>query len=355
MKVLIGEISSYKAIAVCRYIAVFYPDIEIVTYDYKPFTKYIRTKFSKKHFVLQRENGISALAALVESEKIDFLIPVMSSEIENILENRQLFGKTVDYMGSIESYRKLHYKDKLMELAKSLGVRIPRQYKNINEAVCPFIIKPVNSSSAAGVKYFFNDEQKKKIKELKTEGSVIQEFIDGFGAGYSVFASEGKIITGYGHKRIAEYPVSGGSSVYRASFEIDEMIQTARLITSALDWSGFCMFEFKINKEGSAYLIEANPRIWGSICQGMVNDINYFETLLGRSEKRNRPPVNRNTYLSPLVYISLFQYLLKGDIWKLSGFLFDFNKKADVSLFSDPKAYINLVAKKSIFKKDGSN
>ena len=347
MRILVGQISSYKSIVVCRYIKTNYPDVDILTYDYKPFTKYLRTKYSDIHFIIPEENKVSHLAELVSSQSVDIFIPVMSNEIELLLENRKMFGLSLAYLGDIESYKKLHYKNLFMETAESLNVKVPVRFNSINEAVIPFIIKPVNSSSASGVQYIFTENDRLKLNmNPSSDGFIAQEYIEGFGAGYSVFCRNGNILTGYGHKRLAEFPVTGGSSVYRTAFQNEGMVNIAKKIISSLNWSGFCMFEFKITKDREAVLIEANPRIWGSINQGLMNGVNYFEPLLGSASIYTTKQRKYNTYLSPLIYLAMIKYMFKGKLSLVKNFLIDMNKKADVSIFDDFKGYTNLIAKK---------
>ncbi len=118
-------------------------------------------------------------------------------------------------MGDYEIFDNLNDKKKLMSLAAKLSVQIPETYDSINEAKYPCVIKPTNLSSAKGVKYIFNQIELEKVKERykRKENILSQEYIPGIGVGYSVFVENGKIIGGYGHKRLGEYPVSGGSSV----------------------------------------------------------------------------------------------------------------------------------------------
>lgn len=347
MKILIGAISSSKAITICGFIKTFYPDVELLTYDFKPCTKKIKTKYSDWHFVISAGDKIAELKKIINLKSIDLFIPVMSAEIENIIENRSMFGAALAYVGSLESYKILHYKNKLMDLADSLNIRIPKSYDSIKNAILPFIIKPINSSSALGVHYIFTEKDRLNIDgKLNTNEIVIQEYIKGTGAGYSVFSKNGGIVVGSGHKRLAEYPISGGSSVYRESFVQDDMINISKKIISAVNWSGFCMFEFKINDCGEAVLIEANPRIWGSINQGLANGVNYFEPLLGTASISAIKQTNYNTYLAPLIYKAMIKYLLKGRLSVVIKFLVDMNKKADVSLFKDFRGYLSLIAKR---------
>ena len=177
---------------------------------------------------------------------------------------------------------------------------------------------------------------------------IIQEYIQGEGVGYSVFAKKGKIVSGFGHKRLAEYPVSGGSSVYRENYENEEIRSVSEKIVIATQWSGFAMFEFKLTPDNEIYLIEVNPRIWGSINQGLQNGVNYFEEILGKSTLvRNTDKVNIKTYLSPLIYLSLLKYLQHVNFKPLLTFIGNvFYNRADVNIFSDFKGWFGTILRK---------
>jgi predicted ATP-grasp superfamily ATP-dependent carboligase len=206
------------------------------------------------------------------------------------------------------------------------------------------VLKPKNRSSAKGVRYFY--DQDKYFEYLRTlenaEDYVIQEFVPGEGVGYSVYSQNGIILEGFGHRRIAEYPVTGGSSVYREEYQNPNMIKIVKTLLERVKWSGFAMFEFKKTENGELYLIEVNPRIWGSINQGLQNGINYFSHLLKEPvdiEKHQRI----RTYLPPLIYLSLWQYLWKGRIRVVWEFIKSFPKnRSDLKLWSDPLGYLSV-------------
>jgi len=104
------------------------------------------------------------------------------------------------------------------------------------------------------------------------------------------------------------------------------------------NWSGFAMFEFKLTEDNELYLIEVNPRLWGSVNQGLCNGVNYFEQLLG--EKDVPAGRNVNTYFSPFVYLSLLLYIFKGRFFPLCEFVKGIGgNKSDISIFADPKGW----------------
>ena|ERR1035437_345474 len=346
-KVLIGEISSYKAMVIAKYLFKQYPDIEIYTFDYFSFTGKIHSKYSAKHFVLKFttvESYIVQISELVKKLCIDLFIPVHSDFIEDILKQRKLFGSTLSYIGNYSTYKLLHNKKDLHSLARKLAINVPIEYEDYRSAKIPFVAKPSNKSSSKGVLYINDAASFERYKNYNFNNYVFQEYVEGIGCGYSIYCADGEIIKSYGHKRLAEYPVTGGSSVYRDFFYVPEMKEITKKILAEVKWTGFAMFEFKCKKNGELVLIEVNPRIWGSINQGQQNGVNYFESLIGETTIVNTPNKSYKTYLSPQVYLSLAKYILKGKTKPLLLFLKNFkNNKADVNLFDDFKGYFSVI------------
>ena len=103
-KVLIGEISSNKAIVIAKYLKSHYRSVEVYSYDYKSFTKYISTKYIDKHYILKKRNTeqyIEDLASLIIQVKVDLFIPVHSDFIGLILRNKHKFNDTLFILATI--------------------------------------------------------------------------------------------------------------------------------------------------------------------------------------------------------------------------------------------------------------
>lgn len=348
MNILVSDISSFKAIVICKYLKKRYENVNIYSFDTRPFTRYFRTKYSDKHYIIERSAYLESVLDILRRDNIDLFIPIHNDEMDIVLQNKHKAKKALAYWGSYESFCILNNKDRLYNLARELNINVTKKYNNIEEAQVKCVIKPINQSSAKGVRYFF--DQEKLDKEKSDLGSrkdiIIQEYIQGEGVGYSVFAKNGKIITGFGHKRLAEYPISGGSSVYRETYSNEKMIRITSKIIEATKWSGFAMFEFKLTPNNEIYLIEVNPRIWGSINQGLQNGVNYFSELFGNT---NQEMSNKEikTYLSPLVYFSFFRYILKLNPKPLMTFLRNiFKNKPDISLFYDFNGCVSTILRK---------
>ena len=355
MKVLIGEISSYKAIVIARHIFKMYPEVELIAYDNKRPIRRIHTKYVSSCVYIEKTDLVSyiqKLADFVNSQGIDVFIPVHSDYIGQILYHKEIFGNALDYLGNYYDYISLHEKNQLMNIARKSAVRVPKCYKTIESAQVPFVVKPTNKSSAKGVHYCMTESDKEKfISETNNDlsHSLCQEYIAGQGCGYSIYCKDGQIMQEYGHIRLAEYPISGGSSVYRKGFIHSDMKAVAEKILKKVSWTGFAMFEFKLTELGELVLIEVNPRIWGSINQALEEGIPFFSNLLWKEQKPVRQKSNspKRTCLSPQVYLSLLLYALKGNVAPLKDFVAHrkFVSK-DVSLLKDPKGFVSMIIRK---------
>lgn len=349
--ILIGEISSYKAIVIAQYLKKNYSNIHISGYDYKPLVRMFHTKYCDEICIvenpsLQKSAHIKSISTIIKTKGIKTFIPVDSAMYEDYIKEKRLFNDALSYIGEVDNYKQLHNKFLSQRLANSMSIRTPRIYDNIQEAKIPFIIKPTNLSSSKGIKYVLNNFDIKKLKLIAEQDYIIQEYARGIGCGYSVFAVKGDIICGHGHIRLAELPISGGSSMYRENYHNPEMIQIAEKLLKATKWSGFVMFEFKLTDENELVFIEVNPRIWGSINQGLQNGVNYFEFLLGKINKQIQTKSIR-TYLSPGIYFSLFAYMLKFNFNPVYKYFRNIrSNRVDVNLFTDFKGYISMLLRK---------
>lgn len=347
IKILLGEISSYKAIVIAGFLKKTYKDIIVYSYDYKKFTNKIHTKYIDKHLVLENTDTnsyLNSIASVTKNLNIDLFLPIHSDFIGEILKNKKIFGNSLNYLGDYDDYITLHNKIKLQSIARDLCIDTPIEYSGFQEAVLPFVAKPADKSSSKGVIYIRTLNDKLKFQKEEYKNYLFQEYISGIGCGYSVYADKGIIRAGYGHLRLAEYPISGGSSVYRESYTNNKMQLYAKNILEKVKWTGFAMFEFKLTDTGRLVLIEVNPRIWGSINQGLQNGINYFDSIIPLTSKEIRTNSEVKTFLSPQIYLSFLKYILRGNFKSVCLFFRNWSyNKPDVSFVEDLKGWLSVI------------
>ncbi|MBP3480532.1 MAG: ATP-grasp domain-containing protein [Clostridia bacterium] len=164
-------------------------------------------------------------------------------------------------------------KAQVCEFAKSLGIAVPRAY-NIDEDIgFPAVVKPVCGEKAglgAAERYMIVRDRAQLLSALKHfekitgQPPVVQEYLGGYGAGCSVLAKEGQVLASVCHRRIREYPVTGGPSSCCKKTDAPQLLTAAARLVEAKSYSGVAMFEFKADAKGVCRLLEVNPRVWGT-------------------------------------------------------------------------------------------
>ncbi|MCV9937022.1 hypothetical protein OIU35_11670 [Boseaceae bacterium BT-24-1] len=354
MRVLITDVSSYKAAVIARFLRTSYPSVELIATDHRPFVRSIHTRWVQDVRILPAgpsdpEAYVEALAALVADHGIDLLIPINSKEIRLLMAARERFGRALAYVGSPELYAALDDKLAFGALLRRIGAPAPRLHDTLN-APLPLVVKPARGSSAAGVFYLRSEADRQAMREqmgTAPRDCVIQDYFEGEGVGFSGYFEEGRILVGYAHRRVSEYPVTGGSSVVRERYPYDDLPALRALVEQVLvaaPWSGFAMFELKRRGPGDFGFIECNPRIWGSIHQGLVDGANYFEPLLGPPEQAPARSSGLRTALLPLTLLALAGYLARGRIraaWAVLRTMV--SARLDINPLTDPLGFLALL------------
>ena len=97
-------------------------------------------------------------------------------------------------------------------------------------------------------------------------GVLLQEFIPGRGEGVFLLTEQGRPLARFAHRRIREKPPWGGVSVLSEAIAPDpELLAGSGRLLAELAWTGVAMVEFRRAPAGGAFLMEVNPRLWGSV------------------------------------------------------------------------------------------
>ncbi len=96
MNILLGDISSYKAIAVAKFIHENYPNIIIYSFDSRRFTSTFCTKYIYKNFIIENDN-IESYIEIINRYKINHFIPVINDSLEIFWKNKERFKHSLDY------------------------------------------------------------------------------------------------------------------------------------------------------------------------------------------------------------------------------------------------------------------
>jgi predicted ATP-grasp superfamily ATP-dependent carboligase len=233
------------------------------------------------------EDFIATVNRLIDRYRITALYPVSEISVYTLLENKHRLNSVTLSFPSIETVRKLSDKGALVGLCQELGLSVPSSdyfsdgqefIRNHTGYSYPVVLKPTLSRIKNKEGDWINTSvcyANSKVELHKLIKStvyfcdypfMIQEYIEGFGSGVFLLFNEGDYIAHFAHRRLREKPPSGGVSVLSKSIGANpEQLAIAKKLLSEVNWHGVAMVEFKVDDQGKPYVIEVNPRFWGSL------------------------------------------------------------------------------------------
>lgn len=176
-------------------------------------------------------------------------------------------------------------------LARDLGIPVPgsRLISSMDEigdyVQFPVVLKPVRSKvfmdgelRTLAVAITKTEEQRRDQLQrwLPFTPVLQQQYVAGRGVGIELLFDHGKPLWHFAHERVHEFPLSGGASSYRRSVvPPPHMLIHAQQLMAALRWHGVAMVEFKMDSDGQHWLMEINPRLWGSLALPIDAGVNF--------------------------------------------------------------------------------
>jgi predicted ATP-grasp superfamily ATP-dependent carboligase len=253
----------------------------------------------------QRSDATAAAAALAEhfrTNAYDVAIPVGLEMTELFIRHRELLAVPM-MLPPAESFEIAADKRRTFEHAAAAGIPIPRtvpaaQWEQLQ---LPIVFKhPQTGVTIAQTA----NEARAQAEHLgaSIDRYVAQEFIPGEnGYGYFGFFQHGRETGYFMHERLMQFPKEGGPSVVARAIRNDRLHELGRALLESLNWHGVAMVEFKqSDRDGEFYLIEINPKLWGSLDLAIQAGCN-FPVWLARATIDGSPP-DSNGYADGLVY-----------------------------------------------------
>jgi len=244
------------------------------------------------------EAGVDALlhATLkqVRQESYDLLLPVGYKTTLALAQAREQFIPHVPL--EIAEFSKIEAasdKYRMARLCEEIGVPAPRSFVPASETELrqidrelagPYVIKPQKESPGRSVLYARNEEELFDVyrkafffhAQSANELPILQEFIPGYGCGFFATYQYGVCKRIFMHRRIREYPASGGVSTCAESYYHPQLEEYGRRVLDALQWHGVAMAEFRFDTRQRTFkLIEVNPKLWGSLELALAADADF--------------------------------------------------------------------------------
>jgi predicted ATP-grasp superfamily ATP-dependent carboligase len=301
VKVLVTDGANRVALAVVR--ALGRAGAEVAVVEQERFAQKtpasFRSRFVSRHDVIPTLSDDGAfLAALAErAAGYDIVIPVSTNVAMACAGQRERIPARLP-IPPIAVLRRANDKSSALAVAKKAGVPIPVTYapedeEELEEVVArlrlPAVVKLRDDAGTLlepGQRYAVGrspDEVRRAFRALHAikPFPLIQQQVKGPGYGVGILAEKGRLLASVAHRRLREYPISGGPSTICVSVRDDRLTGYAAAVIRELDWSGVAMVEFK--KDDDYRLMEVNPRFWGSMPLATRAGVNFPHLLCRRA------------------------------------------------------------------------
>ena len=264
---------------------------KVTAADHDPASAGFHSRFATDRLLYPRPSEhpdavVEAILARVEREGIDLVVPITDELGLPLAEARDRFaGLTTLAIPDPAALAATHDKSATFALAERLGVPVPptrvvvvgEDMSNVGTDLgFPIVVKPIASREVledrtirSNVVTYATDAGalRARLESLPAGTSVmLQRWVPGDGVGVELLMDHGRPLVAFEHRRLREFPPTGGASSLRESVALDDDLygQAVRML-SELEWTGLAMVEFRRGRDGVGYLMEINGRVWGSL------------------------------------------------------------------------------------------
>lgn len=270
--------------------------------------KSFRSKFCKGFFFYPHpadsRSFISFMAKIAEN--YDAFIPITEDTIVPICKHADKFDNIL--LPQFSDLSVALDKKKVVELCLKLGIPVPQTFFPNSQTDLKELAKKLNYPviikwRCEGIGYprykiAYSEKDllhKYEVMHETQASPIVQEKIDGFGSGFfALFDKNHELRAYFSHRRIREYPISGGPSACCTSFWDERILRYGLKLLKALHWVGMGMVEFKFDyRDNIPKVMEINPRFWGSLPLAILSGVDFPYLLFKLIRGENFSPVLR--------------------------------------------------------------
>ena len=246
------------------------------------FSRYVDRRLHYPAPLTQPDAFLKAIVAELQTEQYDVLLPMELSTLLLLSSHRQRFAELAAFPFAPHAtlVQAAHKKGAVLA-AKQAGIPVPgtvfvdagTTVKGLlAEPGLPMVLKPDFGEGSRGLFYCRTEaelEQAMALIAKQDEAYLAQELIPPGGDALGVallLDQKRRVVARFTHRRLREYPLSGGPSTLREAYDHPEAAAYAEKLLRSIDFHGIAMVEFKVDpRDNVPKLMEINPRFWGSL------------------------------------------------------------------------------------------
>ncbi|MEI9994080.1 MAG: hypothetical protein WDM91_05770 [Rhizomicrobium sp.] len=284
-RVIVTDANYRPSIALAQYAKRAIPDLHLIGHSTGP--SYPARWYSCYDEIVSD----TPLAPFLQSAQYDMVIPVGADSV--LATSAVAPDKAV--LPPRDKIEICFDKVRTLALAREQNVPFPAtrhfergQPLDFSGIAFPCVVKAARENARGKVVRYCDDEASLKAevaKQLETIGGngglLVQERIDGSGAGLFALCDRGKPLRVFMHQRLREYPPTGGISVAARAFYSERLKELGLRLLAALEWHGVAMVEFRrSHATGEFVLMEINGKFWGSLELSLAAGVNFAADLI---------------------------------------------------------------------------
>ncbi len=325
------------------------------------FSRYNKSHFKYRNPFIDPDGFIDDLIHKAKQCGATLLVPTFTeTAIVARYQNKLRTAGLNTVLSEYDLMEILNDKGKVSALADELGIAIPQTWypKNLQSLddikdglPYPVIIKPRGGKAGEGQAIVNTSGQltaafeKLLIKnpEYLDKVPIIQRFITGYDIGVALFYDHGVVRSQVGFEVRRKY--QRVHSIDRVSALNQTALNAGNKLLSHLAWHGVAQMDFIVDKKTDvAYLLEVNPRFWGSIQNAIEAGVDFPQKLIALNKIETAKQLGeqnteiRSIWFYPFV-LSALTSLLQGRFREFlnHGFNpFDKNLRFDDLSLMDP-------------------
>jgi predicted ATP-grasp superfamily ATP-dependent carboligase len=269
--------------------------VKVITADFLRPSMSFFSRYSQTHFIYpspydQPEQFVTALIRAVQETECNVLMPTYDETYVVARYQDMLSPYARVPIPTYDQIMAVHCKDNLMRVGATLGICVPQTFipLDIQDLTYvldtfqfPVVLKPIKGAGGWGMKQVDSKEEladtyQKQLKELNLDSLMIQEYIPGSVYGTAMLFNHGQLRAQFSHKVLRAFSAGGGTPTVRIGVKFPEMETALQKLLVHLNWHGVCQADFIRHSEtGTPYLLDANPRFWGSLFGAVASGVNF--------------------------------------------------------------------------------
>lgn len=383
--VLITDASENAALAVIRSLGS--KGVLVAAGDWRATSPGLASKFCRKRVRYpppheDKEGFLRSIMALARSGQFDMVIPITDITASILSAHKdELEEHVIVATPDFRTFLKALDKATTLKIALERGIPCPNTFcpedssdiREISRLVrYPVVIKPRRKIAWSGNKAVLMkvternfakgpDELVTKYEDLVRQYRpflmpdnlpLIQEYVPGSGLGVELLMHRSAVKAIFMHKRLREYPPTGGASTLRISIWNEELYRLGVRLLRAMGWEGVAMVEFRLDeRDGIPKLMEVNGRFWGSLPLAIASGVDFpyllYRLLMGEDvEPVLRYEIGKmRRWLVPGDMLWLFSSLFHGRELKcIREFMASFSIPDDIFSKDDPWPFLMALA-----------